>query len=122
MSESYLLLNSLPEEAYSRDRQSPSEYLSVFMHMLGGWDGFREPSDFWMYNIVNNKWTMLCEETVVEGGQVLRSYNKMVLDPQYRQIFNLDKYLERSLGHGGKHKARLLRVQHSGKQVDHDHR
>ena len=67
------------------------------IYMFGGWDGSRDLSDFWVYNIASNKWTMLCADTSAEGGPGPRSCHKMVLDPQYRQIFVLGRYLERGL-------------------------
>jgi len=67
------------------------------IYMFGGWDGSRDLSDLWLYNIVSTKWTMLSADTAAEGGPGPRSCHKMVLDPQYRQIFVLGRYLERGL-------------------------
>ena len=67
------------------------------IYMFGGWDGARDLADFWQYNITSGKWRLLSGDTAAEGGPGPRSCHKMVLDPKYRQIFVLGRYLERGL-------------------------
>ena len=67
------------------------------IYMFGGWDGSRDLADFWQYNITSGKWSLLCSDAAAEGGPGPRSCHKMVLDPKYRQIFVLGRYLERGL-------------------------
>jgi len=67
------------------------------IYMFGGWDGSRDLSDFWQYNIIGNKWTMLSEDAQMDGGPGPRSCHKMVLDQNMGQIFVLGRYLERGL-------------------------
>ena len=43
------------------------------IYMFGGWDGSRDLSDFWQYNICGNKWTMLSEDAQMDGGPGPRS-------------------------------------------------
>ena len=67
------------------------------IYMFGGWDGSRDLADFWQYNITSGKWSLLSSDAAAEGGPGPRSCHKMVLDPKYRQIFVLGRYLERGL-------------------------
>ena len=67
------------------------------IYMFGGWDGSRDLADFWQYNITSGKWNLLSGDAAAEGGPGPRSCHKMVLDPKYRQIFVLGRYLERGL-------------------------
>jgi len=67
------------------------------IYLFGGWDGTRDLSDFWVYTVATGGWTLLSGDTEGEGGPPPRSCHKMVLDPVYRQIFVLGRYLERGL-------------------------
>jgi len=71
--------------------------LSQNIYLFGGWDGSRDLSDFWQYSVAEGSWRLLSSDTTQEGGPPPRSCHKMVLDPHYRQIFVLGRYLERGL-------------------------
>jgi len=70
---------------------------SQMIYLFGGWDGNRDLSDFWAYNVALGKWTLISADTEADGGPPSRSCHKMVVDPVYRQIFVLGRYLERGL-------------------------
>lgn len=42
------------------------------LYLFGGWDGNQDLSDLWVYNIISNKWTIICKntETVVSWYKV----------------------------------------------------
>ena len=67
------------------------------IYMFGGCDGTRDLAEFWKYNITSGKWSLLSGDTAAEGGPGPRSCHTMMLDPKYRQIFVLGRYLERGL-------------------------
>ena len=67
------------------------------IYVFGGWDGSRDLSDFWQFSIQTGKWFLLSEDTASDGGPPPRSCHKMVLDPNFRQIFVLGRYLERGM-------------------------
>eukprot|EP00095_Tigriopus_kingsejongensis_P008585 maker-scaffold446_size168061-snap-gene-0.25 protein:Tk08585 transcript:maker-scaffold446_size168061-snap-gene-0.25-mRNA-1 annotation:"muskelin isoform x1" len=67
------------------------------IYMFGGWNGNKDMSDFWSYQIPQNKWTLISENTTQEGGPDHRSCHKMVLDPVYKLLFLLGRYLDRGL-------------------------
>merc|ERR1719204_3005440 len=60
---------------------------SKMIYLFGGWDGNRDLSDFWAYNVALGKWTLISADTEADGGPPSRSCHKMVVDPVYRQIF-----------------------------------
>jgi len=70
---------------------------SQTIYLFGGWDGKKDLADLWSYHIPSNRWTMLFQNTEAEGGPPPRSCHKMVLDPTYRQLFVLGRYVERTL-------------------------
>lgn len=73
------------------------DHINQNVYLFGGWDGTQDLADFWVYNVQSSKWTQLSSDTESEGGPPPRSCHKMVLDPNYRQIFVLGRYLERGL-------------------------
>ena len=88
----------IPTQPTSRGgHQLVLDYISQNIYLFGGWDGTQDLADFWVYNVPSNKWTQLSSDTESEGGPPPRSCHKMVLDPNYRQIFVLGRYLERGL-------------------------
>lgn len=67
------------------------------IYLFGGWDGNRDLSDFWAYDITSEKWKLLSMDTEADGGPSPRSCHKMVLDSSCKHIFILGRYLERSM-------------------------
>jgi len=66
------------------------------IYLFGGWDGSKDLSDFWAYNIATAKWRLISGDTRADGGPSQRSCHKMVIDVENKHIFTLGRYLERS--------------------------
>jgi len=66
------------------------------IYLFGGWDGHRDLSDFWRYDISSSKWSILSADTKADGGPSARSCHKMVLDSRHKHIFVLGSYVERA--------------------------
>ncbi|KAL9540450.1 hypothetical protein MBANPS3_009668 [Mucor bainieri] len=64
------------------------------IYILGGWDGRRDLSDFWCYDIRENRWALLSTDTQMQGGPSPRSCHKICFDPVSRSIFVLGRYVE----------------------------
>ena len=89
---------SVPSQPHPRGgHQVVIDVISDTIYVFGGWDGSRDLSDFWQFNIQTGKWSLLSEDTAAVGGPPPRSCHKMVLDPNFRQIFVLGRYLERGM-------------------------
>ncbi|XP_037947851.1 muskelin [Teleopsis dalmanni] len=67
------------------------------IYLYGGWDGFQDLSDLWMYNIMNNHWSLLYEHSEKFNGPSPRSCHKMIFDPVSENIFMLGRYLDNSI-------------------------
>lgn len=66
------------------------------MYLYGGWDGFEDLSDLWVYDIKTKLWRLIHEKTELKDGPTPRSCHKMVYDPTNSQIFLLGRYLDQS--------------------------
>jgi len=66
------------------------------IYMFGGWDGTKDLSDFWSYNISEAKWKLISANTAADGGPSQRSCHKMVIDPENKHIFTLGRCVERN--------------------------
>ncbi|KAI8641733.1 Muskelin N-terminus-domain-containing protein, partial [Parasitella parasitica] len=64
------------------------------IYLFGGWDGKRDLSDFWCYNVRDNRWRMLSADTTLQGGPSPRSCHSMCYDPIRKSIYVLGKYVE----------------------------
>ncbi|KAI8078641.1 Muskelin N-terminus-domain-containing protein [Halteromyces radiatus] len=64
------------------------------IYLLGGWDGHKDLSDFWCYDIQADQWNLLSADTLEDGGPSPRSCHKISFDPKSRSIFVLGKYVE----------------------------
>lgn len=91
------VLPSITQPSSRGGHQLVMDPVAQTIYLFGGWDGNRDLSDFWVYSVAAERWTLLCGDTETEGGPPSRSCHKMVLDPVYRQIFVLGRYLERGL-------------------------
>ncbi|XP_037825080.1 muskelin isoform X1 [Lucilia sericata] len=67
------------------------------IYLYGGWNGFQDLSDLWVFDIRNNCWTQLFEHTEQYNGPTPRSCHKMVFDPVSKNIFMLGRYLDNSI-------------------------
>ncbi|KAJ3106961.1 Muskelin 1, intracellular mediator containing kelch motif [Phlyctochytrium planicorne] len=64
------------------------------IYLFGGWDGSRDLSDFWSYDINAQKWTCISSDTVKNGGPGPRSCHKICFDPKMRQIYTMGRYVD----------------------------
>lgn len=70
---------------------------SNIIYMFGGHceDDSEDLNDFWQYNLQDNKWTCLDENSSVSA----RSGHKMVFDPISKQIFMVGRKVNRGNEH-----------------------
>merc|ERR1712117_831832 len=59
---------------------------SQMIYLFGGWDGNRDLSDFWAYNVALGKWTLISADTEADRGPPSRSCHKMVVDQVWSVI------------------------------------
>ncbi|XP_073845147.1 muskelin 1 [Musca autumnalis] len=67
------------------------------IYLFGGWDGFHDLSDLWVFDIKDNCWTQIFEHSEQFNGPTPRSCHKMVFDPVSENIFMLGRYLDNSI-------------------------
>lgn len=62
------------------------------IYMFGGWDGQNSLDDFWVYDIQDDRWTLLSANSSSEkNGPEPRSCHKMVFDAKTGCIFMLGR-------------------------------
>jgi hypothetical protein len=64
------------------------------IYLFGGWDGKKDLSDFWSYNIKKQRWHLLSADTCADGGPSARSCHQICFDPVRKSIFVLGRYIE----------------------------
>ncbi|KAG1589594.1 hypothetical protein G6F47_010306 [Rhizopus delemar] len=64
------------------------------IYLFGGWDGKKDLSDFWSYNIKKQRWHLLSADTCADGGPSARSCHQICFDPARKSIFVLGRYIE----------------------------
>ncbi|KAH8299381.1 hypothetical protein KR044_000853 [Drosophila immigrans] len=67
------------------------------VYLYGGWDGYQDLSDLWVYKIELDEWTLLCDRSELTKGPSPRSCHKMIFDPISENIFMLGRYLDNSI-------------------------
>ncbi|XP_064543793.1 muskelin [Drosophila montana] len=67
------------------------------IYLYGGWDGYQDLSDLWVYNIELDEWNLLCERSESSNGPTPRSCHKIIFDPISENIFMLGRYLDNSI-------------------------
>ncbi|XP_055919680.1 muskelin isoform X2 [Eupeodes corollae] len=67
------------------------------VYLFGGWDGFQDMSDLWVFHIETCTWSLIFEHSEQFGGPTPRSCHKMVFDPVSENIFILGRYLDNSI-------------------------
>ena len=67
------------------------------IYLFGGWNGFKDLNDFWSFNLLTNEWTLISQDSQLEGGPSPRSCHKLTIDVQRKKIFSLGKYLDSNL-------------------------
>lgn len=64
------------------------------IYLIGGWDGTKDLSDFWVFDCANEKWHCLSQDTSKDGGPGPRSCHKICFDQTSRRIYLLGKYID----------------------------
>eukprot|EP01135_Chromosphaera_perkinsii_P004865 Nk52_evm11s301 gene=Nk52_evmTU11s301 len=64
------------------------------LFLFGGWDGQKDLVDLWMYDIADNRWEKLSDDTREQGGPGPRSCHKMCYDSVRRRIYTLGRYVD----------------------------
>lgn len=79
------------------------------IYLLGGWDGHKDLSDFWQFDVREQRWTLLSADTRSQGGPGPRSCHKVCLDGQRSCIFVLGRYVDPSMRAGMRLSADFFR-------------
>lgn len=62
------------------------------IYLFGGWDGKKSLDDFWMYNVKEDKWSVLSHSTSTEqNAPGARSCHKMAFDTKTGSIYLLGR-------------------------------
>ncbi|KAI8614210.1 Muskelin N-terminus-domain-containing protein [Chytriomyces sp. MP71] len=64
------------------------------IYLFGGWDGQKDLSDFWSYNVVSKQWMCISMDTRRMGGPSPRSCHKICFDSDTRSIFTMGRYVD----------------------------
>ncbi|XP_078047275.1 muskelin 1 [Augochlora pura] len=88
------LSTDVPKPGMRGGHQMVLDPTAELLYLFGGWDGNKDLSDLWAYNIATNKWTIICRDAEAENGPSARSCHKMCLDPKRQQLFILGRYLD----------------------------
>lgn len=68
---------------------------SRLFYMYGGWDGFQDLTDMWIYNMATKEWSVVRDPGT--GWPNPRSCHKMVFDPVTENIYMLGRWMENSI-------------------------
>ncbi|CAO1614352.1 unnamed protein product [Parajaminaea phylloscopi] len=63
-------------------------------YLFGGWDGYRDLSDFWVYDIASTRWRRISSDTSQQGGPGPRSCHKLAYSSRSGLIYVLGRYVE----------------------------
>ncbi|OMJ29827.1 Muskelin [Smittium culicis] len=64
------------------------------IYVFGGWDGMRNLSDLWEFDIVENIWNCICPNTYKVGGPDPRSLHSMCINTVKNQLYVLGKFID----------------------------
>ncbi|EMR11840.1 hypothetical protein PNEG_00263 [Pneumocystis murina B123] len=64
------------------------------IYLFGGWDGYKDLSDFWSYSIKYNTWKKISDDTSLQNGPSPRSCHKICFDSKEKKIYVLGKFIE----------------------------
>lgn len=70
--------------------------LNNHVYLLGGWDGTKDLSDFWRYEVDRATWVCLSRDTDNDGGPSARSCHKICIDCENGKLYTLGRYLDSS--------------------------
>lgn len=63
-------------------------------YLFGGWDGQRDLSDFWAYDIAQARWRRISPDTSKQGGPGPRSCHKMAYSSRSGLLYILGRYVD----------------------------
>lgn len=72
------------------------DYVNNHIYLLGGWDGTKDLSDFWRYEVDRSMWVCLSRDTENDGGPSARSCHKICIDCENGHLYTLGRYLDSS--------------------------
>ncbi|XP_050432921.1 muskelin isoform X5 [Adelges cooleyi] len=64
------------------------------IYLLGGWDGHKDLSDLWSFNVSTSVWQCIATNVEEYGGPSPRSCHKMCIDIERKHIFVLGRFCE----------------------------
>ncbi|KAK9765181.1 hypothetical protein K7432_006694 [Basidiobolus ranarum] len=64
------------------------------IYLIGGWDGFKDLGDLWVFDIGERTWTLLSDDTSKDGGPGPRSCHKICFDDTDGDIYVLGRYVD----------------------------
>ncbi|CAB4386012.1 hypothetical protein RhiirA5_492663 [Rhizophagus irregularis] len=67
------------------------------IYLLGGWNGTKNLSDFWVYDVNARIWNLISCDTREQGGPNPRSNHRICLDPSAKRIYVLGRFIGRDM-------------------------
>ncbi|KAJ3206086.1 Muskelin 1, intracellular mediator containing kelch motif, partial [Clydaea vesicula] len=64
------------------------------IYIFGGWDGHKDLSDFWEFDLTNRCWNCISTDTRKNGGPSPRSCHKICFDSKAKVIYVLGRYVD----------------------------
>ncbi|KAJ3006031.1 UNVERIFIED_CONTAM: Muskelin 1, intracellular mediator containing kelch motif, partial [Siphonaria sp. JEL0065] len=64
------------------------------IYIFGGWDGQKDLSDFWSFNVVSRQWTCISMDTRRNGGPGPRSCHKICFDASTKSVYTMGRYVD----------------------------
>lgn len=65
--------------------------------LFGGWDGYKDLSDLWAFDVTTRLWHLIYERSEDYNGPSPRSCHKMIFDTVSGNLFMLGRYLDNSI-------------------------
>lgn len=69
---------------------------SKLFYMYGGWDGYQDLTDMWIFNMQSKEWSVVRDPGNGEWPNS-RSCHKMIFDPVTENIFMLGRWMDNSI-------------------------
>ncbi|KAI9353852.1 Muskelin N-terminus-domain-containing protein [Obelidium mucronatum] len=66
----------------------------ALIYIFGGWDGQKDLSDFWSFNVISKQWTCISLDTRRMNGPGPRSCHKICFDPSSKSIYTMGRYVD----------------------------
>jgi hypothetical protein len=75
--------------------------INNIIYLFGGWNGSKDLSDFWSFDIIRSSWRLISNNTHLDKGPSARSCHKMVYDHINNRIILYGRYGEDPNEKGG---------------------